>query len=90
MIPLSEISSTRATFKRRELLSSCDLPSRGSGMFVPNFCSQACLFQLHDSQGQAFCRFGSFEILTANGEVELLRQLADFVIERYFLQVNRG
>ena len=33
-------------------------------------------------------RFGSFEILTSNGEFRLLRQLADFVIEQYFPQVK--
>ena len=34
-----------------------------------------------------FFRFGSFEILSANGEYDLLQDLADFVIAHYFPQV---
>lgn len=32
----------------------------------------------------SFVRFGNFEILAANGEEELLRRLADYVIDRHF------
>ncbi|XP_033748602.1 protein adenylyltransferase SelO-like [Pecten maximus] len=37
---------------------------------------------------QSWFRFGSLEILAQNGEIDLLRQLTDFIIRRYFLDID--
>ncbi len=60
-------------------------PGRATCTGCPNYIyfSSKSLNSIH-----FILRFGSFEILTSNGEYDLLRDLADFVITHYFPQVE--